>query len=76
MQLRIGIVQARELEIMLADDAKLKDVRAQIDSALSEGTALWFTDREGNETCVPADKVAHLTIEPAKGRGPIGFAAE
>ena len=76
MQLRIGIVQARELEILLADDSKVEDVRASIDAALSEGTALWFTDRAGNETCVPADKIAHLTIEPAKGRAPIGFSAE
>jgi Protein of unknown function (DUF3107) len=76
VQLRIGIVQGRELEIQMDPDTKPEDIHAAFDTAASESSTLWLTDSDGNEIGISAAQIAYLNVIANKGRGPIGFATE
>jgi len=74
MDIRIGIVQSpREVVVELGDDASADDVKATIDAAVAAGDGLvWLTDKKGNLSGFPADKIAYVEIGSADDQR-IGF---
>ena len=53
MEVRIGIVQSmKEIEVLLPEDAKREKVMKDIESAMSDDTVLWLTDRKGRRVGV------------------------
>lgn len=74
MDVRIGLAySARELEVELADDTDVEQLRGRVEAALREGTVLWLTDRKGNLVALPADKVTFVQIGSGSEKGRIGF---
>ena len=73
MDVRIGVTQARELEVELADDTDAKQLASDIETALGEGKVLWLTDKKGRRIGVPAEKVAYIEIGQSEERR-VGFA--
>lgn len=74
MDVRIGVTQAREVEVELADDTDTGALRSHIEQTLGEENGvLWLTDRRGRQVAVPVSKVAYIEIgSPADSRR-IGF---
>jgi len=75
VDVRIGVTQApREIGIELADDADRDDLKQRIEAALSGATdVLAITDKRGNETFVPAAKIAYIELGSQEGSRSIGF---
>ncbi|MEM1332505.1 MAG: DUF3107 domain-containing protein [Actinomycetota bacterium] len=75
MDLRIGVTQApREIAIELADDDDRDDLKARIEAALSGATdVLTITDKRGNESFVPAAKIAYVELGSPDDTRRIGF---
>lgn len=74
MDVRIGVSQAREVEVELTDDTDPAQLRAHVEQALAdENGVLWLTDRRGRQVAVPVSKVAYVEIgSPSESRR-IGF---
>jgi hypothetical protein len=74
VDVRIGLIQnGKELELQLDDDVDTAALRAQVDTALKDGSTLWLTDRKGRQVGVSAEKLAYVEIgSPDDGRR-IGF---
>ncbi|MGA9277693.1 DUF3107 domain-containing protein [Ilumatobacter sp.] len=75
MDVRIGVTQApREINLELADDADRKDLKKRIEAALSGASdVLAITDKRGNESFVPAAKIAYVELGSQEGSRSIGF---
>ena len=75
VDVRIGVTQApREISIELADDADREDLKKQIEAALAGATdVLMITDKRGNESFVPAAKIAYVELGSQEGTRSIGF---
>ncbi len=75
VDVRIGVTQApRELSIELADDADRDDLKQRIEAALAGATdVLTVIDKRGNESFVPAAKIAYVELGSADGERKIGF---
>lgn len=75
MDVRIGVTQApREIGIELADDADRDDVKSRIEAALGGASdVLSIVDKRGNETFVPAAKIAYVELGSEEGDRRIGF---
>ncbi len=74
MDVRIGVIHSpRELNFEVADDTDADVVKADVESAMSDGSVLWLTDKQGRQIAVPGDKIAHVEIG-TQARGRIGFA--
>lgn len=74
MDVRIGVTDhPREIGVKLADDADRAALKAEVEAALSGGSAtLWLTDEKGGEVGIPSGKIAFVEIGP-EGGSPIGF---
>jgi hypothetical protein len=74
VDVRIGVTQTpKEIEVVLADDTNPDAVREHVESAISAGGTLWFTDRRGRQVGIPVDKLAYVEVgSPDSGRR-IGF---
>lgn len=76
MDVRIGVTQAREVEVELPEDTDPEALQKTIDEALSsEDRVLWLTDRRGRRVAVPASKVAYVEIGSPSDSRRIGFGA-
>ena len=76
MDVRIGVTQAREVEVEMPEDTDPEAIRQVIDEALSDETrVLWLTDRRGRQIAVPASKVAYVEIGSPSDARQIGFGA-
>ena len=75
VDVRIGVTQApREINIELADDADRDDLKARIEAALAGATdVLVVVDKRGNESFVPASKIAYVELGSQEGSRSIGF---
>lgn len=75
MDVRIGVTQApREINLELGDDADRDDVKSRIEAALAGASdVLSLVDKRGNETFVPAAKVAYVELGSEEGGRTIGF---
>ncbi len=74
MDVRIGVTQAREVEVELADDTDPAELRATIDAALADAEGvLWLTDRRGRQVAVPSAKVAYIEVGSPNDARRIGF---
>jgi hypothetical protein len=74
VDVRIGVSHTtKELDIELPDDADAEAVKAAVEQAVTDGSTLWLTDKQGRQVGVPADKVAYVEVgRPDDGRR-IGF---
>jgi len=76
VEVRIGITQARELEIELADDADPEALSEYVSEQLANDNAvLWLTDRRGRKVGVPVAKVAFVEIGSPADTRRIGFSS-
>ena len=75
MEVRIGVVYtAREMTVETDDSADT--VAAAVDSAISNGDALfWLTDTKGRRVGVPVDKIAYVEVAADAGGRKVGFGA-
>jgi hypothetical protein len=74
VDVRIGVTQAREVEVELAEDTDPGALRAHIEQTLAnESGVLWLTDRRGRQVAVPVDKVAYVEIGSPSDPRRIGF---
>jgi len=75
VDVRIGVTQApREISIELADDADRSDLKSRVEAALSGATDVFsVTDKRGNETFIPAAKIAYVELGSQEGSRSIGF---
>lgn len=76
MDVRIGVTQAKELQIELSDDADRDALIGDVEKALASAEAiLWVTDRKGRRFGVPSSKVAYVEIGSADESHRVGFGA-
>ena len=76
MEVRIGIVQSmKEIEVLLPEDAKREKVMKDIESAMSDDTVLWLTDRKGRRVGIPASRIAHVELGTPASDRVVGFGA-
>ena len=76
MDVRIGVTQAREVEVELAEDTDPAELKATIDAALADAEGvLWLTDRRGRQVAVPSAKVAYIEVGSPSDARRIGFGA-
>ena len=76
MDVRIGVTQAREVEVEMAEDTDPAELKATIEKALAvEDGVLWLTDRRGRQVAVPSAKVAYIEIGSPSDARRIGFGA-
>ena len=74
MEVRIGIVQSmKEIEVILPEDAKREKVMKEIETALSDDTVLWLTDRKGRRVGVPATRIAYVELGSPSSERIVGF---
>ena len=74
MDVRIGVSQAREVEVELADDTDPGQLRGHIEQTLAnESGVLWLTDRRGRQVAVPVAKIAYVEIGSPSDSRRIGF---
>lgn len=76
MDVRIGVTQAKELQVELGDDADRDKLVSDIETVLAGGDGvLWVTDRKGRRFGVPAAKVAYVEIGGPDETHRVGFGA-
>lgn len=76
MDVRIGVTQAREVEVELPEDTDPDALQKTVDEALADDTrVLWLTDRRGRRVAVPSSKVAYVEIGSPSDSRRIGFGA-
>ena len=74
MEIRIGILNAtREVTIEMADDTSADEVKAAVETGVSESRLIWLTDKKGRQTGFPGDQVAYVEIGTAGDDNRIGF---
>ncbi len=74
MDVRIGVSQAREVEVELSDDTDVGELRSYIEGTLAdEAGVLWLTDRRGRQVAVPVSKLAYVEIGSPSDSRRIGF---
>ncbi len=75
VDVRIGVTQApRELNLELADDVDRDDLKQRIEAALGGALdVLTIVDKRGNESFVPAAKIAYVELGSPDGDRKIGF---
>jgi hypothetical protein len=74
VDVRIGVSQAREVEVELADDTDPGQLRGHIEQTLTnESGVLWLTDRRGRQVAVPVAKIAYVEIGSPSDSRRIGF---
>jgi hypothetical protein len=74
VDVRIGVSQAREVEVELADDTDPGQLRGHIEQTLAnESGVLWLTDRRGRQVAVPVAKIAYVEIGSPSDSRRIGF---
>lgn len=76
MDVRIGITQAREVELELAEDTDADALAASVDEALADDSrVLWLTDRRGRRVGIPSAKIAFVEIGSPSDSRRIGFSS-
>jgi hypothetical protein len=74
VDVRIGVTQAKEIEVDLGDGADADAIVAQVEEAVAAGGGmLWLTDRRGRRVGVPAAKVAYVELDSAHETRKVGF---
>jgi Protein of unknown function (DUF3107) len=74
VDVRIGVTQAREVEVEMAEDTDPAELRAAIEAALADADGvLWLTDRRGRQVAVPSAKVAYIEVGSPNDARRIGF---
>lgn len=75
MEIRIGVTYtAKEVSLELADGVKAATVKAEVDAALTnESAVLWLEDKKGRQIGVPSTKIAYVEIGSEDDTRPIGF---
>jgi hypothetical protein len=74
VDVRIGVSQAREVEVELGEDTDAGELRSHIERTLAdENGVLWLTDRRGRQVAVPTAKIAYVEIGSPSDSRRIGF---
>ena len=71
MEIKIGIQHVAR-EITVETESTAKEVEANLEKALADGTLLAVTDEKGRKVLVPADKIAYVDLGQEKPRA-VGF---
>lgn len=64
MIVRVGVGDiAKELEIEMASETSVKEVKELIESALNgEVAVLWLSDKDGRQVGVPVSRITYVDI--------------
>jgi len=73
VEIKIGIQHVAR-EITVETESTAKDVEANLEKALADGSLLAVTDEKGRKVLVPADKIAYVDLGQEKPRT-VGFGA-
>ena len=74
MNVRIGIAETgKELEVDLGEDAKVADVKKDLEKQLSGGGVLWLEDKKGALVGALVEKIAFVQIGAENAEHRIGF---
>jgi len=74
VQVRIGVSQAKEIELDLGDGVDADAITKQVEEALAtESGMLWLTDRKGRRVGVPSVKVAYVELDSSHEARKVGF---
>ena len=74
MLVRVGVSQAKEIELEMDKDTDGDKLRGEIEGALADDDGmLWLTDRRGRQVGVPTEKVAYVEIDSQDAERGIGF---
>jgi len=74
MDVRIGIRNApREVNIEMADDASVEEIKATVEAAVAGSTLAWLVDRKGRQIGFPGAHVAYVEIGAHGDDQRIGF---
>lgn len=76
MDVRVGVSQAKEIELDMPDDTDRDALAKEIEAALaSDEKVLWLTDRRGRRVAFPVAKVAYVEIGGPGEDRKVGFGA-
>jgi hypothetical protein len=74
VDVRIGVVQAKEIELELPDGADATEIADQVEAAVgSEEGVLWLTDRRGRKVGVPSARIAYVEFNATSDERRVGF---
>jgi hypothetical protein len=73
VEIRIGVIHSpKEVRVEVDGDGG-EQVQA-VEHALSGGeSVLWLTDKHGNRSGVPVDKIGYVEIDADRGTRKVGF---
>ena len=73
MEIRIGVIHSpKEVRVELDGDGAQSVQRIE-DALEGKAAVLWLTDRSGNRSGVPVDKIAYVEIDADRGTRKVGF---
>ena len=73
MEIRIGVIHSpKEVRVELDGDGT-QQVQAVEQALAGKESVLWLTDKHGNRSGVPVDKIAYVEIDSERGARKVGF---
>jgi hypothetical protein len=73
MEIRIGVIHSpKEVRVELDGDGT-QQVQAVEQALAGKESVLWLTDKLGNRSGVPVDKIAYVEIDADRGARKVGF---
>ncbi len=74
MDLKVGLIESPvPLDIELPDDTDVSKLKKDLDAAISGGSTLWLTDKDGVDIGLTGSKIAFVRIGSADAARKIGF---
>jgi uncharacterized protein DUF3107 len=73
VEIRIGVIHSpKEVRVEVAGDGA-EQVRAVEQALAGKESVLWLSDKLGNRSGVPVDKIAYVEIDSDHGPRKVGF---
>jgi hypothetical protein len=73
VEIRIGVIHSpKEVRVELDGDGT-EQVKTVEQALAGKESVLWLTDKQGNRSGVPVDKIAYVEIDADRGTRKVGF---
>ena len=72
MRVRIGITETDKLVDLDVDDVDA--FRAELESAVADGSVAWFADSKGRTVGIPGRNIAFVEVDDSDRARAVGFA--
>jgi Protein of unknown function (DUF3107) len=73
MEIRIGVIHSPKEVRVEVDGDGAPQVQAIEQALAGKESVLWLTDKHGNRSGVPVDKIGYVEIESDHGTRKVGF---